>query len=109
MQPLQLTLVVDLGVPVALLVGVTCRIRDRKDSVFPQNTAEYLISWRLRLFLLGLVLLLVLVLVLLLGAVLVLVLVLSLVRAQWSSLSALSLIVLLLLDSGVWHKLMKTR
>jgi len=106
LQSLQLTLVVDLGVPVALLVGVACWIWDWQDSVFPQNTAESLISWRLRLFLRRLVLRLVLILVLLLRAVLIL----SLVRVQGSSRvaglvwSPLSLIVLLLLDLGVWHK-----
>jgi len=110
LQSLQLTLVVDLGVPVALLVGVACGIWDWQDSVLPQNTAESLISWRLRLFLRRLALLLVLVLVLLLRAVLILTLILSLVRVQGSSRvaglvwSPLSLIVLLLLDLGVWHK-----
>ena len=107
MQPLQLTLVMDLRVPVALLVGVTCRIGDWQDSVLAQNTPENQIFRGLRLFLGRLVLLLVLVLVLLLGAVLILVLILSLVASL--VLSPLSVRVLFLLDLGVWHKLMKTR
>lgn len=107
MQSLQLTLVMDLCVPVRLLVRVTSRIWDWKDSVLPQSIAKHLLSWRLLLFLWGLGLLLALVLALILPLRAVLILVGVLLWSLVSSLvwSSLPLIALGFLDFlGVWHK-----